>query len=116
MGTHKDLDVWKKSMDLAEEVYRISKKLPRDEQYVLVPQMRRAAISIPNNIAEGSGRKGPKEFCHYLDIATASLVELESQLLLVKRLGYTEEIPLVSEVEAISKMLYRLKQSIRRQF
>ena len=112
--THKDLEVWKKSMDLVEAVYKLMKQLPENEKYGLVSQIKRSSISIPSNIAEGAGRASTKEFIRYLDIATGSLSELETQLLLLERLGFcsTEE-NLTEEIQTIGKMLYGLRVSLR---
>jgi four helix bundle protein len=76
---HKDLDVWKKSMNLVVLIYDITSKFPSDERFGLTSQMRRAAVSIPSNIAEGAARKGDKEFIQFLMIALGSLSELETQ-------------------------------------
>lgn len=76
---HKDLDVWKKSMDLVESIYKITQIFPDSEKFGLTTQMRRAVVSIPSNIAEGSARKGDKELIQFLHIAIGSLSELETQ-------------------------------------
>ena len=112
--THKDLEVWKKSMDLVEDVYKLMKQLPENEKYGLISQIKRSSISIPSNIAEGAARGSTKEFIRFLDIASGSLSELETQLLLLERLGFcsTEE-NLSEEIETIGKMLYGLKLSLR---
>ncbi len=86
---YRDLTVWQSAMDLVEEVYRLSSQFPKDELYGLTAQMRRAAVSIPSNIAEGQGRGGDTEFHRFLRIAYGSLRELETQILLSQRLGYT---------------------------
>jgi len=106
--TYQDLTVWQKSMEIAEMVYQTTKKLPKDEIYSLTNQMRRAAVSIPSNIAEGQARHSTKEFIHFLRIAQGSKAELETQLLLCLKIGYltdtdTEEI--VSLLQEIGKML-----------
>ena len=113
--THKDLEVWKKSMDLVEDVYNLMKQLPENEKYGLISQIKRSSISIPSNIAEGAARGSTKEFIRFLDIASGSLSELETQLLLLERLGFcsTEEI-LSEEIETIGKMLYGLRVSLRK--
>jgi len=85
---HKDLDVWKKSMDLVETIYRLTLKFPDAEKFGLTSQMRRAAVSIPSNIAEGSARKGDKELIHFLHIALGSLSELETQYLIAIKLEF----------------------------
>ena len=88
---YKDLTVWQKAMDLVSEVYRLVKKLPEEEKYALANQMRRSAVSIPSNIAEGKGRKTDNEFKNFLGIANGSLMELETQLLICIRLKYVDE-------------------------
>ena len=89
---YKDLTVWQKAIDLVVEVYRLTKKLPKEELYGLTNQLRRAAVSIPSNIAEGQGRNSAKEFLHFLSIARGSQKELETQLYVCTRLEYfTEE-------------------------
>ena len=75
-------------MDLVEEIYRLTKQFPKEELYGLVGQMRRSAISIPSNIAEGQCRNGRREYVHHLSIALGSLGELETQVLIARRLGY----------------------------
>lgn len=86
MKTYKELIVWQKSIDLVEEVYRATRNFPEDEKFNLVSQIRRSAISIPSNIAEGQGRKSNSEFAYFLRIAFASSSELETQLLIAFRL------------------------------
>jgi four helix bundle protein len=86
--TYRDLEVWKSSMDLCELVYQFTEKYPSHEQFGLTSQLRRAAVSIPSNIAEGQGRRGSKEFLHHLSIAKGSLCELETQTILSVRLEY----------------------------
>lgn len=91
MNSYRDLIVWQRGMNVVEEVYTLIKKLPKDETYVLSDQMRRAAISIPLNIAEGQERDTTKEFVHFLYIARGSKAELETQLELCVMLGFLEE-------------------------
>ena len=88
---HKDLIVWQKSMDLLVEIYRLVKKLPKEETYALSDQMRRAAVSIPSNIAEGRGRSSEKDYLRFLFMARGSRAELETQLLACVRLNYLNE-------------------------
>ncbi len=85
---YQDLLAWQKAMDLAEAVYRATQAFPKDELYGLTSQLRRAAVSVPSNIAEGQGRGTPSELIHHLRIAQGSLQELETQLLLAERLSY----------------------------
>lgn len=88
MKTHKDLDVWKMSMGLVTSVYQITKNFPKEEIYGLTNQIRRAAVSVPSNIAEGSARASQKELVHFLYIALGSLSELETQFIIAKNLEY----------------------------
>ena len=107
---YQTLDVWKKYMDLVEEIYRLLKKLPKEETYALADQMRRAAVSIPSNIAEGQSR-GAKEFIQFLKVARGSRAELETQLLICERLNYLTRADIESSLnllEEISKMLSAL--------
>lgn len=116
---YKDLIVWQKSMDLLVEVYRLVKKLPKEETYALSDQMRRAVVSIPSNIAEGKNRSSEKEYLRFLFIARGSRAEVETQLLACVRLNYLSEndvapaLNLCSEIgkmlnAMISKMSYKL--------
>ena len=100
----KDLKVWQKSVDLAVMVHRAVKLLPREEQYSLSDQMRRAAISIPSNIAEGQGRNSDKEYINFLSIARGSLWELETQLEICVRLGYVEQSIIADTLDLITEV------------
>lgn len=86
VASYKHLLIWQRSMDLVETIYRVTAKLPVAEQWGLISQMRRAAVSVPSNIAEGYGRQATGEYRHHLSIGRASLLELETQLLLCQRL------------------------------
>ena len=86
--SYKDLIVWQKAMDLVEMVYQVTKSFPKEELYGLTSQVRRAAISIPSNIAEGHARNSTAEYKNFLSIARGSLAEVETQLLIARRLGY----------------------------
>lgn len=85
-----DLVIWQLAMDLCEETYKITKKFPKDELYSLVQQVRRAAVSVSSNIAEGFGRRSRKEFKHFLSIALGSLSELKTQIRIAKRIEYID--------------------------
>jgi four helix bundle protein len=87
---YRDLLAWQKAMDLVTAIYRTSRSFPKEELYCLTSQVRRAAISIPSNIAEGQGRSGHNEFVRYLHIAYGSLREVETQLLIAQRLEYVK--------------------------
>ena len=91
MKSYTDLDVWKKSRELANMIYQLSKSFPKDEQFGLITQMRRCAISIPSNIAEGCGRNTSKDTVRFLFIARGSLYELETQLYLAFDQNYLKE-------------------------
>lgn len=108
MTTHKDLKVWKKSMDLVESIYVATKLFPKDELYGLTSQMRRAAVSIPSNIAEGAARKSKKEFLQFLYVALGSISELETQCIISKRLKYIDQTDTMEKIEEICKMLTSL--------
>lgn len=105
---HKKLDLWNSAMALAVDIYSATDTFPRDERYSLTDQIRRAAVSVPSNIAEGAGRQTRKEFVNYLHMAQGSLSELDTQLELARRLGYlTRDIWMIfdGQVERIDKML-----------
>ena len=112
---YQDLIVWQKSMDLTVEIYRLVKKLPKEELYSLSDQMRRAAVSIPSNIAEGQERNTTKEFIWYLGIAQGSRAELETQLQICLKVGYLLETDItdaMSLLKEIAKMLNTLKKKL----
>lgn len=114
--THKDLEVWKKSIDFVTMIYKVTETFPTSELYGLTSQIRRASISIPSNIAEGSARKGKVEFKQFLYISLSSASEVDTQLLIAKNLGFIN-IDLyeqaASNLEVISKMLQGLIKSIQ---
>jgi len=91
MSTYQRLKVWQKAMDLATEIYRLTEKLPDKETFSLVNQTRRAAVSIPSNIAEGQDRNSTKEFVNFLSIARGSKAELETQLQICVNVNYLTE-------------------------
>ena len=88
---HERLEAWKFSMELAKAVYQMTAEFPIEERYGLSQQMRRAAVSIPSNLAEGAGRNGEKEYLHFIGISRGSLAELETQMQLAVMLGFTTE-------------------------
>ena len=113
--SYRDLIVWQKAVDLCVEAYRLSKKLPKEELYALSDQIRRAAVSVPSNIAEGHARHSRKDFAHFLMIAQGSIAELETQLYLAVRMAMLAEsdvdslMPLSGEV---SRMLMSLRTKL----
>jgi four helix bundle protein len=115
-SSYRELLVWQRAMDLAARVYQLTNLLPSGERFGLQSQIRRAAVSIPSNIAEGKGRWHLKEFLHSLSMARASLQELETQLELMLRLGYSrqeETEQLLSEAAELGRMLAGLMKSVR---
>jgi four helix bundle protein len=112
---YRDLQVWHRSMDLAEAVYEVSKNFPREELYGLTSQLRRSAISIPSNIAEGSGRNNVGEFKQFLGIARGSNYEVQSQLELARRLKLVsaqDVEPALRLSHEVGKMTYALIESL----
>ena len=116
--THRDLDVWKKSIDLVTLIYKYTAEYPKDEVYGLTSQIRRCAVSIPSNIAEGSARTTKKDFSHFLAIALGSVAELETQLIISRNLNYLSEAvldELISELISIRRMTLGLRKSINKE-
>lgn len=115
MATHsyRDLVVWQKAMDLVVHVYRVCDQLPKSEQFALCDQLKRAAVSVPSNIAEGQKRHGSNELIHFIGIAMGSLAEVETQLLLVQRIYAIDTEELVGEITEIGKMLTALMKAIK---
>jgi four helix bundle protein len=114
---HKKLDVWKKSIDLVTLIYEMTKSLPREEDYGFKSQMRRAAISVPSNIAEGLTRKTVNDKLHFLNIAQGSLSELDTQTELCSRLNYINNtcyIEIENKLIEIQKMISGLNKSLRK--
>ncbi len=87
-GTYSDLEAWQAAMDLAEDIYRSTKAFPKEELYTLTSQLRRAAVSVPSNIAEGKGRSSERDLIQFLHYSRGSLFEIETQVALARRLGY----------------------------
>lgn len=113
---HKDLLVYQKSIDFVTEIYKVTKTFPKDEIYGIVSQIRRAAVSIPTNLAEGSARNGKKEFNQFLHISLGSSVELETLFLIAKNVDYIDEMvyeELFSKLTEVIKMLNGLIKSIK---
>lgn len=109
------LVVWQKSMDLVSDIYQTTEAIPDIERFGLTAQMRRAAVSIPSNIAEGAGRNSDKDFVRFLNIAGGSLQELETQLLLAAKLNYLDDIQQhLEQIEHIFAMLSKLKSTLAR--
>jgi four helix bundle protein len=111
---HYKLKAWQTARSLVGDIYRLTQGFPKHEVFGLTLQLRRAAISIPSNLAEGAGRNGNKEFAHFLSIAMGSLSELETQLLIASDLHYIDENHEVfAQVEEVSRLLAGLIKAVR---
>ena len=116
LKSYQDLEVWKKSIELAELVYRLSAKFPAEEKFGLTSQMRRAAAAVPANIAEGAEREGTREFLQFLGIASGSLAETETFLILAERLGLSapeQAKPVQAQAASVGRLLNGLKRALR---
>jgi four helix bundle protein len=114
--SYRDLLVWQDSMELVVQIYRTTSKFPREERYSLVDQLRRAAISVPSNIAEGHGRSRTGDYLRYLSVAVGSLHELETQIQIATRLQYMSDdraTELLDACTAIGRMLGALIRALR---
>jgi four helix bundle protein len=117
MRPHEKLDVWNKAIDFVVTVYQVTEFFPKDEKFGLTSQVRRAAVSIPANIAEGAARQSPKEFIHFLSNAQGSASELETELLIAHRLAYLTENryhEIRSTLDGIGRMIVGLSQHLKR--
>ena len=116
MHHFKQLSVWEKAMNMAQGVHGLCQQLPDSERYGLISQMRRAAVSVPSNIAEGAGRGSNADFRRFLSIALGSAFELETQLLLTGRFGYcsADQIDaMLSHLSELQRMIHGLRNSLR---
>ncbi len=114
MNDYKKLRIWQESINLVSEIYSITKNFPSEEKYGLINQLRRSAVSVPSNIAEGAGRNTNGEFKNFLGNANGSLFELETQILISKNLNYINEdniYLILSRIEILQKMIYNLIKS-----
>ena len=107
MDSYKELIVWQKGIDLVEKIFKVTDTFPRSELYGLVSQMRRAAVAIPSNIAEGAGRQHTKEFIQFLGIAEGSATELETQLIIAERLQFLEKAE-YDEIAALQLEIFKM--------
>jgi four helix bundle protein len=113
----RDLDVWQRGMDVVEAVYRASARFPKAEAFGLSSQVRRAAVSVPSNIAEGHTRASTKDYLNHISIAQASLAEVETQLEIASRLGYvaSEDLDrILGQATILGKQLYALRDALLR--
>ena len=118
MHNFKELKIWQKGRKFVKDIYILTRKFPKEELFVLTSQLRRAAISIPSNIAEGSGRGTDKDFARFLDMATGSAYELESQLYIACDLDYYAEEELeiyLKKIQELQKMIFNFKKRLNKQ-
>lgn len=116
MHNIKKLKIWNDSIDLCVDVYKALADMPNDERYGLSSQIKRSAVSIPSNIAEGAGREREKEFYNFLNIAYGSSYELQTQLIISERLNFISQQvnePLLSKLDEVQKMVYVFKENIK---
>lgn len=115
ISSYRDLRVWQAAMELVEQVYYLTRKFPKEELFGLTSQMRRAAVSIPSNIAEGHTREHRKEYLHHLSIVQGSLAELETHLEIATRLRYCSREQfdhLLDQLSSLGKQLYALRNAL----
>jgi four helix bundle protein len=116
MKSHRDLEVWKRSVDLVTTVYEVTKTFPKEERYGITNQIRRAAVSIPSNISEGAARRHNKEFVQFLYVSLGSISELETQIIIsqnLKFLSSNDSIKIQNELTELRKMILGLIRHIR---
>ena len=116
MHQFKELEIWKRSRFFCSEIYQVTSSFQSDEKFGLTNQLRRAAVSIPSNIAEGSSRNSNKDFSRFLEIAIGSAYEIETQILIASDLGFItppESENLTSELAEIIKMISRFRSTLK---
>ena len=116
MRPHQNLEAWSKAVDLVIDLYKATEPFPREEKFGLTSQIRRAAVSVPSNIAEGAARRSNKEFGHFISNAQGSASELETELIIAHRLGYLNEAAfaeLLAKLERIGRMMTGLARRVR---
>lgn len=112
-GAHRKLIAWQESMKMVELVYELTRSFPHEERFALSHQLRRSAISVPSNIAEGAARNSAKELLHYVGIANGSLAELDTQLEIAARLGYAGDLQAIEQQSArLGKLLVSLRRAL----
>ena len=111
---HKNLNVWKMGIELVKMTYEMVSQFPKSEEYALSLQMRRSAVSIPSNIAEGCGRETDKDLYNFLNIASGSVAELQTQVIISKELGYVDDTAEIDEqIEVLQKLLVGFRKHIK---
>ena len=117
MRPHERLEAWSKAIDFVVDVYKATESFPRDERFGLISQIRRAAVSVPANIAEGAARQSDKEFAYFLSNAQGSASEVETELIIAHKLGYLSETAfyaLRSSIDRIGRLITGLLQHLKR--
>jgi four helix bundle protein len=116
MGSHKDLKVWQKAIELADKVFIATDSFPSDQRFSLARQLQASIVSVPSNIAEGSARSSKKEFLYFLHVARGSLAEADTQLIIARHRGYIKDM-LYKEIELLAnesgRMLTKLIQTLK---
>ncbi|MCB0727210.1 MAG: four helix bundle protein [Ignavibacteriae bacterium] len=115
MHDYKKLRLWQQSIELVKEIYKLTKNFPSEEKFGLTNQIRRSAVSVPSNIAEGAGRNTKGEFKNFLGVANGSLFELETQLIISKDMNYLKDYNLnllLPKIDMLQKMIYNLIKSV----
>lgn len=113
MRPHQKLEAWSKAIQLVTDIYKSTEHFPKEERYGLTGQIRRAAVSIPANLAEGAGRRSQKEFAHFLSNSQGSASELETELIIANKLGYLDEATfarLIDQLERIGRLITGLSR------
>ena len=111
---HRDLNVWREGIELVKMVYGLLERFPKNEEFALSFQIRKSVVSIPSNIAEGCGRDSDKELLHFLGIAAGSLAELETQLIIAKKLGYVDDLREVeNKMNGVQKLLTGFRKYVK---
>jgi four helix bundle protein len=116
MSSFKELKVWQKAVDFVTEIYEVTDMFDKSEKYALTSQLRRASVSVPSNIAEGSQKQSKADFIRYINIARGSIAEIETQLIIANRLNYISEIQLKkfgNDLKSIGAMLLALRNSMQ---
>ena len=117
MHNFKELKIWQKALDLSVDVYKVTALLPKEDRYGLISQIKRSAVSIPSNIAEGAGRNSVKEFLYFLSIANGSSYELQTQLLISNKLNFLKDDLLermLNNLDEIQKMNYNFQKTLKK--
>ncbi len=115
MRPHHNLEAWNKAIELVIDIYKDTERFPKEERYGLTGQIRRAAVSIPANLAEGAGRHSKKEFAHFLSNSQGSASELETELVIAHRLGYLDQTSfakLIAQLERIGRLITGLRRHV----